>query len=60
MDIGRGIIEFTALEIATGALGPNVPSKPVRLSANHRVLLDGWKVELAVGEARVLRASQNA
>ena len=51
--------DLRPVEIATGALGPNVPSKPVRLSANHRVLLDGWKVELAVGEARVLCAAKH-
>lgn len=37
-----------------GALGPNTPSEPLLLSPQHRVLLEGWSVELTTGHTEVL------
>ncbi|WP_170525260.1 Hint domain-containing protein [Ruegeria arenilitoris] len=45
------------IEIAPGALGPNRPSRPLRVSPQHRMLLDGPLVELLFGESEALVAA---
>ena len=43
-----------AVEIAPGALGPDTPRHPLRLSPQHRVLVRNWKAQLYYGEEEVL------
>lgn len=47
------------IEIAADAFGPGVPAQPVTVSANHRILLTGWSVELAVGSKSALTAAKH-
>nr|WP_170538183.1 Hint domain-containing protein [Ruegeria arenilitoris] len=45
------------IEIAPGALGLNRPSRSLRVSPQHRMLLDGPLVELLFGESEALVAA---
>ena len=59
---GRTLAQNSALRpvlITAGALGPGCPSAPLLLSPQHRVLLDGWSVELATGQCEVLVAAKH-
>lgn len=49
---GRGA--FAPIRIARGVLGNR---RPLRVSAQHRMLLAGWRAELMFGEAEVLAAA---
>lgn len=42
------------VHIAAGALGPDQPSRPLRVSQQHRICVGGWSTELHFGEAEVL------
>jgi hypothetical protein len=42
------------IRIARGAFGAACPTRDLVVSPQHRVLLSGWPVELAYGEAQVL------
>lgn len=43
----------------TGALGPGLPSQPLTLSPQHRVLLRDWRAELLFGEFEVLAPAKS-
>ena len=45
------------VEIAKGALGPNLPSRTLRVSPQHRMLVNGPLVELLFGETETLVAA---
>ncbi|WP_373356914.1 Hint domain-containing protein [Pseudoroseicyclus sp. CXY001] len=51
---GRG--RLAPVEIAAGALGN---ARPLRLSQQHRVLLEGWRVALHFGETEALTAAKH-
>lgn len=40
--------------IKAGSLGPNLPSRDLIVSPQHRILLDGWRAQLLFGEEQVL------
>lgn len=42
------------IKIAPGAIGDNLPAAEVNLSPNHRVVLDNWRISLAIGSERAL------
>lgn len=42
------------IKVAQGALGNDLPDRPLVLSPNHRVLVSGWRVEMMFGETEVL------
>jgi hypothetical protein len=46
--------QLCAVDIAAGALGPNLPRRRLRLSPQHRVLVHNWKTQLYFGEEEVL------
>lgn len=59
---GRHLSQNTSLrpvQFDVGALGPNSPSAPLALSPQHRVLLEGWSVELTTGHTEVLVAAKH-
>lgn len=43
--------DHAPIRIGRGALGPDMPARDLYLSPQHRVLLQGWSVELAIGES---------
>ncbi|MDG1431539.1 MAG: Hint domain-containing protein, partial [Paracoccaceae bacterium] len=45
--------------IRKGSLGPNRPHSDLWVSPQHRVVLKGWNVELALGEPEVLVAAKH-
>lgn len=47
------------IEIAPGALGPNRPSRVLRVSPQHRMLMDGPLVELLFGVPEALVAARH-
>jgi Hint domain len=46
--------EHRPVSIAPGALAFGVPTRTLRLSPQHRVLVTGWKAELLFGQVEVL------
>ncbi|WP_166416845.1 Hint domain-containing protein [Cochlodiniinecator piscidefendens] len=40
-----------------GALGENMPSHPLKVSPQHRMLITGWRAELLLGDSEVLVAA---
>lgn len=46
--------QLCAVEIASGALGPNHPRRRLCLSPQHRVMVANWKAQLYFGETEVL------
>ncbi|MDU8945161.1 Hint domain-containing protein [Ovoidimarina sediminis] len=47
------------ITIAAGAIAPGVPSAPVTISANHRIQVSGWALELALGQPQALVAAKH-
>lgn len=45
--------------ISAGSLGHGLPETDLLVSPQHRVLLSGWRVELAFGEEQVLAAAKH-
>lgn len=52
---------LAAVRIGAGALGPGCPSRPVTVSAHHRIMLEGWGSAAAAAgaPARVLVAARH-
>lgn len=46
--------EFCPVRIAKGAFGPNCPSREIRLSPQHRILISDWRAEFYFGESELL------
>ncbi len=51
--------ELRPVCIAKGAIGDGLPSADVMVSANHRVQISGWAVELAMGQESALIAAKH-
>lgn len=49
--------EFCPVRIRKDAFGPGQPARDMRVSPQHRVLLEGWRAELICGELQVLAAA---
>ncbi|MEO1137851.1 MAG: Hint domain-containing protein [Pseudomonadota bacterium] len=47
-------IRFRPVLVKENAFGPGSPSRDMRLSQQHRVLMRGWRAELFCGETEVL------
>ena len=47
------------IRIKKNALGPNTPSKDLLVSPQHRMLLDGWRVDLLFSQNEVLAAAKH-
>lgn len=47
------------IEIAPNALGPGAPSEVLRLSPQHRIVLDGPQIQLLFGEEEVFVAAKH-
>ena len=50
--------DLAPVRIETAALGPNRPASPLSLSPDHRVVLEGADVELALGTHRAFCAAK--
>lgn len=51
--------ELRPIRIQSGVLGLGVPGRALLVSPQHRLLLRGWQVELAFGEAEVLAPAKH-
>lgn len=49
--------QFAPIQFAPGTLGPNQPAKPLRVSPQHRVLVQGARSDVLVGMQEVLVAA---
>ena len=45
------------VRIAKGALGDGLPQRDMKVSPQHRMLVEGWRAEMLFGEAEVLVAA---
>ena len=45
------------IRIAQGALGHGLPCREMKVSPQHRMLIEGWRAEMLFGEAEVLAAA---
>lgn len=50
---------FRPVRIRAHALGHNQPARDMLVSAQHRVLLEGWQAELLYGDVHVLAAAKH-
>lgn len=48
---------FRPILLRAGALGPGRPAQDMRVSRQHRVLLEDWRADLLFGSAQVLAAA---
>ncbi len=51
--------QFSAVQIARGALGHNLPERDMKVSPQHRMLLSGPRAEMLFGEHEVLVAANH-
>lgn len=51
--------DLRPIRISAGALGPDVPSRDIEVSAQHRILLEDWRAQLYFGEDQVLVAAKH-
>ncbi|WP_342078317.1 Hint domain-containing protein [Yoonia sp. SS1-5] len=50
----RAAPDFRPIEIDADAFGPGIPLRPIRVSPQHRIVVDHWKAEYLFGEPQVL------
>lgn len=51
--------QFRPIRIRAGSLGRNLPESDLRVSPQHRILIDDWRAELMFGAPEVLVAAQH-
>lgn len=51
--------ELRPIIIEAHAFGPNQPCRQMRVSPQHRILIEGWRAEILFGERQVLVAAKH-
>lgn len=55
----RADVSLRPVLFAPGALGKGTPERPLRVSPQHRICLEGWRSKLFFGQQEVLVAAEN-